>query len=368
MPATFSGKLAFRIKGSGRQWEDTLPVIGGVGVNLFTEHARDALLAEGVRGLTFHEAEITEVVKNKSLAKKNPPQYFWAKAAGLIVYDYLTARAGKGTIPLEIKATGETDLFHLMPDRAGDPRPWGYVCTFKVLEAVRKHRVGNLHVFPIDFSQLWPGLPTGDVFRIDLFGPQWPPQWYPAGFTPHPSNQIPDGEPIAYCPPAPAIAVEHSPEMQRTARVFDWAAPQPIDAREVDCPWHYHKLRMNPADVDRLERELHLKVPGFLRQWFLENPLRDDDSTRALICHADLLIQENVKLRRKGVCGRTWPESLLWIGDDWGGGEYFVDATLAEPAVFYFDIESGQDEIVLSEESESHTPEEFIRYIKSLSE
>jgi len=152
---------------------------------------------------------------------------------------------------------------------------------------------------------------------------------------------------------------------------MDWSKRQPIDDWEVDLtePLDWRLLRMSEDEVNVLESELHLTVPDFLRRWLIDNPFRNfPEQTRCLVCNRDRLISENVELRREGYYGRNWPENLLWIGDDWAGGAYFVDVTEKSAAVYWYDWEEGRGDIVLPENSERHEPEEFIQYIAGLSD
>jgi hypothetical protein len=150
---------------------------------------------------------------------------------------------------------------------------------------------------------------------------------------------------------------------------INWSDPQPIDSRSVDLtdPPDWRVIRMSEADVDVLETELHMRVPEFLREWFVKNPFRDSaNQRRAIVCHRDRLIYENVELRRAGFYGRKWPEQLLWVGDDWAGGAYFVDVTESSPAVYWYDWEEGRGDAVLTTSSERWSAEEFIRFVEQL--
>jgi len=152
---------------------------------------------------------------------------------------------------------------------------------------------------------------------------------------------------------------------------MNWLERQPIDSRTVDLtePVDWRVLRMSEDDVGVLEAELGITIPNFLRQWLIGNPFRDlPEQTRALICARDRLIHTNVELRREGYYGRKWPEHLLWIGDDWSGGAYFVDLTEKQPSVYWYDWEQGEGDTVLPGNSERHAADEFIEYVARLSE
>ena len=126
---------------------------------------------------------------------------------------------------------------------------------------------------------------------------------------------------------------------------------------------------MTDADIGIVESELCITVPSFLKRWFLQNPFRNfPHPTRCLVCNRDRLIHENIVLRRQGYYGREWPDQMLWIGDDWSGGAYFVDASENSPGIFWYDWEEGKGEMVLPAYSERHSPDEFIDYISRLSQ
>ena len=126
---------------------------------------------------------------------------------------------------------------------------------------------------------------------------------------------------------------------------------------------------MTDEDVQVIESELRIVVPEFLRRWLMENPFRDlPDEARCLVYHRDQLIHQNIELRRAGYYGRKWPDRLLWIGDDRGGGAYFVDVTENPAAVYWYDWEEGEGDTVLPESAERHAPEKFIRYISEISD
>ena len=59
-------------------------------------------------------------------------------------------------------------------------------CTIEILLLARKNRWSNFWFRPLDLPE------NVDVFtppfQIDYLGKQWPPQWYPDGFEPHPNN------------------------------------------------------------------------------------------------------------------------------------------------------------------------------------
>lgn len=124
---------------------------------------------------------------------------------------------------------------------------------------------------------------------------------------------------------------------------------------------------MTEDEVVDVEIELRLVVPDFLRRWLIENPFSDCDHDKCqLMCHKDHIIRYNVKQRREGYYGREWPENLLYIGNDGGGGAYFVDTEEKEDAVYWYDWEQGEGDTVLPIYSTRHTPEEFLNNVLDL--
>ncbi len=150
----------------------------------------------------------------------------------------------------------------------------------------------------------------------------------------------------------------------------DWTSPQPIDEREVvlgDDEPLWHKRTLSVEDIEQLENELLIEVPEFLRSWMGSNPLSEiPDGSRALAFHRDFLIKKNVEVRRGGYYGRDWPENLLWLGDDWGAGAYYVDTRAAGPAIYYYDWEDGEGDVVTPSVSEKFAPENFVSMIGDL--
>ena len=126
---------------------------------------------------------------------------------------------------------------------------------------------------------------------------------------------------------------------------------------------------MSEEDVNIVGAELHTKIPSLLKRWFIQNPFCNlPHPTRCLVCHRDRVIYENIALRRRGYYGRTWPDQFLWIGDDWSGGAYFIDATEDRLGIYCYDWEEGKGETVAPAHSERYSPDEFIDYVSRLSE
>jgi len=380
----------WHLEGTARFWGDVLPG-PGITAALFSEKFVHAMVHENVCGAEFYEAQVTQIAKS-IVADEPPPKYYWIKADGILYYDGNLARDDKGYVPREIFDEGG-GFVHMASDRGEDlkrkhgiiyttrprfgPRTLGgsdlWHChmvagTIEVIEACRKHGIGNLLIVPIDYQASPWARDKRPEFGIDLFGAQWPPQWYPAGFEPLASNQV------SLKSPREAVGIVTSPPIERDLTLDElgngastrWKQPQPIDWRRMDAKLveDWRTVNMSEQDVDMLEKELNLVVPDFLRHWLLLNPFASRDSdTRALMCSRDHVIDDNVKLRRDGYYGRLWPESLLYIGDDWGGGAYFVDTKQAVPMVYYYDWESDEGDTVLPEYSKAYTDDEFLEEI-----
>jgi len=174
--------LTFQIGDDGKRWPD---VIGTrAGLLLFSRKVPDAFRAEGVRGAEFIEAPIT-FVRNRLLMKKARPSYFRMCASAIIEHDSEVSFEGERFIPGRIVASCDSDVFHLkLPSGI-----YGYVCNRRVLEAIRRHDIGNLHIVPLDYYKVNKLDFFTPPFRLNVTGREWPPQsWYPDGFVPHAAN------------------------------------------------------------------------------------------------------------------------------------------------------------------------------------
>lgn len=151
--------------------------------------------------------------------------------------------------------------------------------------------------------------------------------------------------------------------------VIDWNAPQPVDARGTgyEGAGDLRTATLEPEDIDQIERELRLRIPSFLRAWMRANPFEGFiDEPDALTFLRDALIADNVRLRRNGYYGREWPSHLFWIGNDGGGGAYFVESGREKDRIYYYDWNEGIGSVVGTENSDAETPQEFLESIKDL--
>jgi hypothetical protein len=119
---------------------------------------------------------------------------------------------------------------------------------------------------------------------------------------------------------------------------------------------------MTAAEIAEVEAALALAIPAFLKLWFLENPLsRCGTEHTSLICDRKQIIDENTRLRKEGYYGRLWPKEYLWIGQDGGGGAYFVSVGGGAPSVYWYDWEEGSGTVVDIANSEKVSADEFLR-------
>lgn len=147
----------------------------------------------------------------------------------------------------------------------------------------------------------------------------------------------------------------------------DWKQSQPIDDREVTVltDKELREKPMTDEDVATIERELGIKIPSFLVAWFKCDPFSDVAGVSIQFStHRDYIISENVRLRRDGYYGSDWPDPLLWIGDDGGGGAFYVDCRLAEDLVYYVNWEEGDASPVGADWSEVYSPSEYLSKVK----
>lgn len=68
----------------------------------------------------------------------------------------------------------------------------GLYCDAKLVLAARRRGLTNFWFRPVDLPDKDNPDAFEPPFRIDYLGEQWPPQWYPKGFEPHPNNLVDD--------------------------------------------------------------------------------------------------------------------------------------------------------------------------------
>jgi hypothetical protein len=101
------------------------------------------------------------------------------------------------------------------------------------------------------------------------------------------------------------------------------------------------------ADIARIESALDVRLPDAYRQTLRDNPLaysRSNLEPNAVCMNAEIIIEYNLCSRSEGYYGRNWPLHYLWIGDDYGGGAYFLK-TDSDLRVFYVNWESNDHQL-----------------------
>lgn len=106
---------------------------------------------------------------------------------------------------------------------------------------------------------------------------------------------------------------------------------------------------MTEEDVDRIERELNVRLPGEYRQVVCNFPIPADRGTSDsfLWDDPDALIELNCEYR-EGYAGLDpWPDSLFMIGDDGAACPYVLDLKQTPAPVLHLD--HGQPDQVLEQ-------------------
>lgn len=112
-------------------------------------------------------------IKPKVLSRHSAPNYHWFEFPQRIETEEIVQLSEGGlfsnsTIPPEI-------LYRNIQGQ-------GFVfCDFRFIKLARAYIWKDLFFCPIDVSDNW---------SVDYLGKQWPPQWWPEGYEPHPSNVI----------------------------------------------------------------------------------------------------------------------------------------------------------------------------------
>lgn len=168
------------------------PIVSGTsnGVLLLSEKAVETFLAASITGLAVRPVQdVAGWEKPKPANLDIPPLY---------------ALCPKGRLTLDEASFGTTPPASLRPrikrmipaSRQPDALDFSLtknhpgvfcICSINVLLTARKHHWNRFLLSPLDYFM--PDAPHHDVtFNIDYLRKQWPPQWYPDGFEPHPNN------------------------------------------------------------------------------------------------------------------------------------------------------------------------------------
>ena len=95
-------------------------------------------------------------------------------------------------------------------------------------------------------------------------------------------------------------------------------------------------------DLDRIERELGIRLPGEYRALVLTYPLGLGPSgpDYELLDDAGGIVAVNRRLREQGFFGMPWPAHFFCFGGDGSGNEYYLDLR-KEPSPVYFADHEG---------------------------
>lgn len=99
---------------------------------------------------------------------------------------------------------------------------------------------------------------------------------------------------------------------------------------------------MLSEDLDRIERELAIRLPGEYRALVLTYPagLGPSGPDYELLDDPGELIAVNRRLREEGFFGMPWPAHFFCFGGDGSGNEYYLDLR-KEPSPVYFADHEG---------------------------
>jgi hypothetical protein len=94
---------------------------------------------------------------------------------------------------------------------------------------------------------------------------------------------------------------------------------------------------MTDSDLQRIERELSLKLPADYRSLMLSYPFPPDSFT------AENMLPDNAARLLESAGGRdNLPPRSFIIGNDGGEEIYFIDTSRQQSPVFVFDLETGE--------------------------
>ena len=132
---------------------------------------------------------------------------------------------------------------------------------------------------------------------------------------------------------------------------------------------------MNEADVNKIEKELAVKLPASYRHLLLHFPVEFEADTTdgPLWDDADALIERNLELREArrsmGVDYKPLPDHYLLIGEDGAGWQHLIDLRTDPPIVHIMEFENV-DEINHAEDEDdlpqslNHWYHEYLKDLK----
>jgi len=100
---------------------------------------------------------------------------------------------------------------------------------------------------------------------------------------------------------------------------------------------------LTPSDLDRIERELGIRLPADYRALLTNYPaaLGRQGSDYELLDDPQPLIEINTLYRAQGFFDMPWPEHYYSIGGDGSGNDYYLDLRVQQSPVYFADHEGS---------------------------
>ena len=161
---------------------------GGRECIVVIEVIANALIAEGFGPLERWKVAFT-VIEGGAIANKVEPSYVALRPTRFLKMKndwnedkpYLVVQYGEPAEPIP----DDVDFF-LDDGLYG----WGVMCSFRVMQFIRKMKWKDFSVWPADFPKKLRGYTAWEK-GANIFGKVWPPVWYPEGMGPSKYNQTP---------------------------------------------------------------------------------------------------------------------------------------------------------------------------------
>ena len=175
-PSTRDGTVSLTV--DGLCWEKCISNIGGL--MICAKEFAEIMAAQGVRiGNGENFPVKIEYVEGKA-RKSKAPEYCWLRPLRELAVEKLSINDELVTIPVSANLPAS----HIFG--AKDTTAFLY-CNLEFLLKARANKWSCFEFTPVGLTRR---------FRldwiIDHLGAKWPPQWYPEGVEPHPSNQSSD--------------------------------------------------------------------------------------------------------------------------------------------------------------------------------
>jgi len=100
---------------------------------------------------------------------------------------------------------------------------------------------------------------------------------------------------------------------------------------------------LTASDLDRIERELAIRLPANYRALVINYPaaLGPSGPDYELLDDPQQLIDINKLYRAQGFFGMPWPEHYYSIGGDGSGNDYYLDLRVEQSPVYFADHEGS---------------------------